>query len=104
MVGRYLHDIQVKDGFAYLAYFKDGLVILDVGNGMKGGTPENPQAGEPLHLQHHRFLSARHAGRDPHGVPLEELPDRRRRSLPAVLRRRYGATGSRRWAGSTSST
>jgi hypothetical protein len=41
--GRYLHDIQVKDGLAYLAYFKDGLVILDVGNGMKGGTPERPQ-------------------------------------------------------------
>ncbi len=42
-VGRYLHDIQVKDGLAYLAYFKDGLVILDVGNGMKGGTPERPR-------------------------------------------------------------
>ena len=43
MNGRYLHDIQVKDGLAYLAYFKDGAVILDVGNGMKGGTPENPK-------------------------------------------------------------
>ncbi len=43
VIGRYLHDIQVKDGFAYLAYFKDGLVILDVGNGLKGGTPENPK-------------------------------------------------------------
>jgi hypothetical protein len=42
-VGRYLHDIQVKDGLAYLAYFKDGLVILDVGNGIKGGSPENPK-------------------------------------------------------------
>jgi hypothetical protein len=41
--GRYLHDIQVKDGLAYLAYFKDGLVILDVGNGLKGGSPENPR-------------------------------------------------------------
>lgn len=41
--GRYLHDIQVKDGLAYLAYFKDGAVILDVGNGIKGGSPENPQ-------------------------------------------------------------
>ncbi len=42
-VGRYLHDIQVKDGLAYLAYFKDGAVILDVGNGIKGGSPENPK-------------------------------------------------------------
>jgi len=41
--GRYLHDIQVKDGLAYLAYFKDGMAILDVGNGIKGGTPENPK-------------------------------------------------------------
>jgi plastocyanin len=42
-VGRYLHDLQVKDGLAYLAYWRDGLVILDVGNGIKGGSPENPK-------------------------------------------------------------
>ena len=41
--GRSLHDLQVKDGLAYLAYWKDGLVILDVGNGIKGGSPENPK-------------------------------------------------------------
>jgi len=41
--GRYLHDVQVVDGLAYLGYWKDGLVILDVGNGLKGGSPENPQ-------------------------------------------------------------
>ena len=41
--GRYLHDIMVVDGLAYLAYWNDGLVILDVGNGMKGGSPEEPK-------------------------------------------------------------
>ena len=41
--GRYLHDIMVVDGVAYLAYWNDGLVILDVGNGMRGGSPTNPQ-------------------------------------------------------------
>jgi len=41
--GRYLHDVMVTDGLAYLAYWNDGLVILDVGNGMKGGSPESPQ-------------------------------------------------------------
>jgi hypothetical protein len=41
--GRYLHDIMVVDGLAYLAYWNDGLVILDVGNGMKGGSPESPK-------------------------------------------------------------
>ncbi len=41
--GRYLHDVQVADGLAYLAYWRDGLVILDVGNGMKGGRPEDPK-------------------------------------------------------------
>lgn len=40
--GRYLHDIDVKDGLAYLAYWNDGLVILDVGKGIKGGSPEKP--------------------------------------------------------------
>jgi hypothetical protein len=41
--GRYLHDVQVIDGLAYLAYWRDGLVILDVGKGIKGGSPEYPQ-------------------------------------------------------------
>jgi hypothetical protein len=41
--GRMLHDIDVQEGLAYLSYWNDGLVILDVGNGMKGGSPENPQ-------------------------------------------------------------
>lgn len=40
--GRYVHDIMVVDGLAYLAYWNDGLIILDAGNGMKGGTPEKP--------------------------------------------------------------
>ena len=40
--GRSLHDIDVKDGLAYVSYWSDGLVILDVGNGIKGGSPANP--------------------------------------------------------------
>jgi hypothetical protein len=42
-IGRYLHDVHVVDGLAYLAYWRDGLIILDVGNGMRGGSPEKPQ-------------------------------------------------------------
>ncbi len=41
--GRYVHDIAVTDGLAYLSYWNDGLVILDVGNGIKGGSPEVPK-------------------------------------------------------------
>ncbi|MGH7606103.1 MAG: Ig-like domain-containing protein [Gemmatimonadales bacterium] len=41
--GRTLHDVDIKDGLAYLSYWNDGLVILDVGNGMAGGSPANPQ-------------------------------------------------------------
>ncbi|MCA2985736.1 Ig-like domain-containing protein [Gemmatimonas sp.] len=41
--GRSLHDIDVQDGLAYLSYWNDGLVILDIGNGVKGGSPSNPQ-------------------------------------------------------------
>ena len=40
--GRSLHDIDVQDGIAYVSYWSDGLVILDVGNGMKGGSQSNP--------------------------------------------------------------
>ncbi|HEV7397707.1 MAG TPA: Ig-like domain-containing protein [Pyrinomonadaceae bacterium] len=53
--GRYLHDLQVKDGLAYLAYWRDGLVILDVGNGVKGGSPENPQLVSQFHFNHNEL-------------------------------------------------
>lgn len=39
---RYLSDVAVRDGLAYLAYWDDGLVILDVGRGVRGGTPGRP--------------------------------------------------------------
>lgn len=41
--GRYLHDVMVVDGLAYLAYWNDGLIVLDVGNGMEGGSPASPR-------------------------------------------------------------
>ena len=41
--GRTLHDVDVQDGLAYLSYWNDGLVVLDVGNGIKGGSPSSPQ-------------------------------------------------------------
>ena len=40
--GRRLEDISVTDGVAYLAYWNDGLVILDVGNGIRNGGPDRP--------------------------------------------------------------
>ncbi|MFY9608864.1 MAG: hypothetical protein WAU45_09655, partial [Blastocatellia bacterium] len=53
--GRYLHDVQVKDGLAYLAYWRDGLVILDVGSGIKGGSPEKPQLVTQLRMNYHEL-------------------------------------------------
>jgi hypothetical protein len=41
--GRVLHDIDVRDGLAYLSYWNDGLVILDIGNGKWGGSPNAPK-------------------------------------------------------------
>jgi hypothetical protein len=41
--GRYLHDVDVRDGLLYGSWWNDGLVILDIGNGIKGGNPSNPQ-------------------------------------------------------------
>jgi hypothetical protein len=53
--GRYLHDVYVKDGLAYLAYWRDGLIILDVGNGMKGGSPEKPQFVSQFRFNHNEL-------------------------------------------------
>ncbi len=41
--GRMLHDIDVQDGLLYGSWWNDGLVILDIGNGIKGGTPSAPK-------------------------------------------------------------
>jgi hypothetical protein len=41
--GRQLHDVDVQDGLLYGSWWNDGLIILDVGNGVKGGSPSNPQ-------------------------------------------------------------
>lgn len=40
--GKYLHDIWVLDGLAYVSYWHDGVYILDVGDGRWGGTPTEP--------------------------------------------------------------
>ena len=40
--GKYLHDIWVVDGMAYVSYWHDGVYILDVGDGRWGGTPSEP--------------------------------------------------------------
>jgi len=40
--GVMLHDIDVQNGLLYGSWWNDGLIILDVGNGMKGGTPARP--------------------------------------------------------------
>jgi hypothetical protein len=55
IVGRYIHDLQVKDGLAYLAYWHDGLVILDVGAGIKGGSPENPKLVSQFRFNHNEL-------------------------------------------------
>ena len=39
---RYVHDLDIHDGLLYASYWNDGLVILDIGNGIKGGTPQKP--------------------------------------------------------------
>ena len=40
--GKSLHDIWVQDGFVWMSYMMDGLVILDIGGAGKGGTPAKP--------------------------------------------------------------
>lgn len=64
-VGNYVHDVDVKDGLAYLSYWNDGLVILDVGNGIKGGSPSSPR----LVSQYKYDLNALYRGVEATGGP-----------------------------------
>lgn len=38
----FLHDVYVRDGLAFLSHWDAGLIILDVGNGIMGGSPTSP--------------------------------------------------------------
>lgn len=38
----FLHDVFVRDGLAFLSHWDAGLVILDVGHGIAGGSPSAP--------------------------------------------------------------
>ena len=40
--GRSIHDVWVEDGIAYSSNWADGVVMVDVGNGIAGGSPSNP--------------------------------------------------------------
>ena len=43
-LGSAIHDIWIEDGIAYTSNWRDGLYIVDVGNGIAGGSPSNPVA------------------------------------------------------------
>jgi hypothetical protein len=63
---RYLHDVYVEDGLAYLAYWRDGLVVLDVGNGVGGGSITNPTLVSQFRYNHAElyppgFIAGAHA-------------------------------------------
>jgi hypothetical protein len=38
----FLHDVLVRDGLAFLSHWDGGLIILDVGHGIAGGSPARP--------------------------------------------------------------
>lgn len=38
----FIHDVYVRDGLAFVSHWNAGLVIVDVGNGVAGGSPANP--------------------------------------------------------------
>lgn len=40
--GHAIHDVWIADGIAYTSNWGDGIVLIDVGGGGKGGSPSNP--------------------------------------------------------------
>ncbi len=39
---RAIHDVWVDDGIAYSSNWNDGVIMVDIGNGVAGGSPANP--------------------------------------------------------------
>ena len=42
--GHAIHDVWIEDGIAYSSNWSDGVWLVDVGNGIAGGSPANPVA------------------------------------------------------------
>ena len=42
--GQSIHDVWIEDGIAYSSNWRDGVYLVDVGNGIVGGSPSNPIA------------------------------------------------------------
>jgi len=40
--GSAIHDVWIEDGIAYSSNWKQGVYLVDVGNGIAGGSPSNP--------------------------------------------------------------
>jgi hypothetical protein len=40
--GHSIHDVWIEDGIAFSSNWSDGVQLVDVGNGIAGGSPENP--------------------------------------------------------------
>lgn len=40
--GSAIHDVWIEDGIAYTSNWKQGVYLVDVGNGIAGGSPSNP--------------------------------------------------------------
>ncbi len=59
-----LHDLIVQDGYAYLSYWDDGVLMLDVGAGTHGGAPTRPtvvsQFKYPIGNTHTAWRSGRY--------------------------------------------
>lgn len=46
-----IHDVWVVDGIAYSSNWSNGIAMVDVGNGIAGGTPEKPVEIARAHVQ-----------------------------------------------------
>ncbi|MEL6558827.1 MAG: hypothetical protein AAFQ94_11635 [Bacteroidota bacterium] len=40
--GHSIHDVWIEDGIAYSSNWADGIQLVDIGNGIAGGSPKNP--------------------------------------------------------------
>ena len=61
--GHAIHDVWIEDGIAYSSNWQDGVQLVDVGNGVAGGSPESP-----VRFAHY----ADPKGRNSCGIPIHE--------------------------------
>jgi hypothetical protein len=64
----FIHDTFVRDGIVFVCAWNNGLILYDVGNGIKGGSPSNPVEISRIVTAQNGIVTSNGGGADVHNA------------------------------------